>query len=127
MISKSTFVIAAFGLSILAGPAMATCTRPRTETLPNETVILTSPKGKILKRTTGPDGTLALRGLKRGEWNAKLLDEKNSFKMQVTRNGKLSISAILTSYSCSPPGGPVHHAKIKSLAQVNTPAAKSKP
>ena len=120
-------MIAALTLGALATPASATCTRPTHAPLPKAAVTLQSPSGKILHRTSLADGTLSLRGLKRGIWTAALLGETQSFTMHIGRDGKLQLRAEIRSYSCSPPGGPVHHAQIKSLTQLNGPKAQAKP
>lgn len=120
-------MFAALSLGALATPISATCTRPTHASLPNAAITLLSPSGKMLQRTSMADGTLSLRGLKRGVWAATLVGEKQSFTMHVGRDGKLQLRAEIRSYSCSPPGGPVHHAQIKSLTQLNGPKAQAKP
>lgn len=120
-------MIAALSLGALAAPASATCTRPTHAPLPNAAITLFSPGGKMLQRISLADGTLLLRGLKRGVWTATLVGETQSFTMHVGRDGKLQLLAGIRSYSCSPPGGPVHHAQIKSLTQLNGPKAQAKP
>ncbi len=120
-------MFAALYLGALATPASATCTRPTHASLPNAAITLLSPGGKMLQRTSMADGALSLRGLKRGVWAATLVGEKQSFTMHVGSNGKLQLRAGIRSYSCSPPGGPVHHAQFKSLTQLNGPKAQAKP
>lgn len=103
----------------MISPAQATCTRPTETILPAQEIVLVSPKGKTLSKTTGPDGTLMLKGLRKGKWQVRFADQTDQVPMTVTGKGKLSIQSISVSYSCSPPGGPVHHSNIKALKQLN--------
>lgn len=105
----------------MISPAQATCTRPTETILPAQEIVLVSPKGKTLSKTTGPDGTLMLKGLRKGKWQVRFADQTDQVPMTVTGKGKgkLSIQSISVSYSCSPPGGPVHHSNNKALKQLN--------
>ncbi len=124
---RSITWFAALSIAMLASPASATCTRPVDAPLSNAAITLVSPTGKTLQRTTSADGTLTLRGLKRGVWTAKLLGETQGFTMHVARNGRLQLRAMVQSYSCSPPGGPVHHSQNKKITQINLLQQKSQP
>lgn len=104
-----------------SAPAFATCTPPTEVVLPAANIILVSPKGKSLVRTTGADGILQLKGLRKGAWQVRLADENTSVTMHVSGNGKLSIKSVTVSYSCSAPGGPVNHVQSQSLKQLNKP------
>lgn len=124
---RSMMIVTAVWAACFAAPASASCTRPIDTPLPHATVTLTSPDGKQVARTTDGDGVLSMRGLKRGVWDAKLDGEKHRFTLHIGRDGKLRLKAAVQSYSCSPPGGPVHHAQIKSVVQLNPRKMKAKP
>lgn len=115
-----------FSLALLALlaplPAMATCTTPRSEPLGNVKVVLLDNAGRVhLVRATGPDGTASFRRLRRGEKRLRFDDDPQIWTMQVARDGRLEVTTVTRSYSCSPPGGPVRHINARELVQTNLP------
>lgn len=110
-------------IAILAPlPAMATCTYPRSEPLANTKFLVLDAAGRVhLVRATGPDGKVSFRRLRRGEKHLRFADDQRIWTMQVARDGRLEVTAITRSYSCSPPGGPVRHISAPELIQTNLP------
>jgi hypothetical protein len=101
-----------------AVPVFATCTPPKETVLPNAQIVLVSPSGKQLQRTSDANGMLALTGLRKGVWQVRLATQSTPISMDVVRNRKLRIQSVTVRYSCSAPGGPVNHNETANLKQI---------
>jgi hypothetical protein len=105
MMMKAVIAVAAI-LGVAAfRPAHATCMKNEAA-LPHAEVMLTSPTGKALKRTTRADGTLRLRGLRVGEWTGRIAALGSITKLSVARNGKLAMITVRQTTHCQAPPRP---------------------
>jgi hypothetical protein len=118
---KTGLALTLFGM---ATAAQASCTRPAETVLPATQVVLVAPNGQAITRTTGADGKLTLKRLRKGEWQVRLASQTGAVPMQVGSDRKLVIQTVTVSYSCSAPGGPVRHTVHPSLKHLNRSASQ---
>jgi hypothetical protein len=97
-------VLIASGLWL--APAQATCLRQES-TLPSATILLMGPSGKKpIKLITKADGTASVKGLRKGQWQARIAGEPRSFPVQVAKGSTLKLKTITESVRCSAPPHP---------------------
>jgi hypothetical protein len=118
---RPRLLVAALALAspgLLVSPAHATCLMRGETAAAGMTLVLKGPGGKReLKRKTDSAGMVRLRGLKAGQWQVRVEGSSLPVMMMVAKDGRLEISAVSATITCSPPGGPATTSTSVQLRQ----------
>ncbi len=98
--------IASAFAAIVAVPAKATCL-VQENPVGKADIILTSPTGKTVKRTTAKDGTVKVHGLRSGAWKAQMKSGLSSIaSFTVTVGQAITLMSVKQVTRCNAPPNP---------------------